>query len=98
MFREKSTPTTVRRAASAPDLSQMFPEMLPCQLGVGRIAPFNLIESGHRIAQVWNIEVPICVMMREMPMRLSSGCSFNCREGRIWKLPHVLPAPFRGVR
>jgi hypothetical protein len=76
----------------------MFPEMLPCYLGVGRITPFNLIEPGHRIAQVRNVEVPICVMMGEVPNRLSSGGNFNNREGGIWKLPHVLPAPFRGIR
>jgi hypothetical protein len=60
---------------------QVYPQMFPCCLSVGCVAPFYLIESGHRITQVWNVEVSIYVMVREMAQRLSIRRGFDCREG-----------------
>jgi len=71
--------------------------MAPGCPSVGGVAPFDLIESGQRIAQVRDIQVPICVVMGEVPQRLPFGRGFDHREGRIRKLFDVLPTPFRGI-
>jgi hypothetical protein len=75
----------------------MLTEVPPSGLGVGRVAPFDLTESGERIAQVWDVEVPVCIVMGEVPHLFPLGCSFDRREGGIGELPDVLPAPFRGL-
>jgi hypothetical protein len=76
----------------------MFLKMLPCDLGVGCIAPFHMVKPRHCVAQVWNIEVPIFVMMGKVPHGLPFKRGFNYREGGIGKLPDVLPGPFRSIR
>jgi hypothetical protein len=45
----------------------MRAQVTPGCLSVGSVAPFDLIESGQRIAQVRDIDIPICIVMREMP-------------------------------
>jgi hypothetical protein len=78
-------------------LFQMRAQVTPGCLSVGSVAPLDLIESGQRIAQVRDIDVPICLVMGEMPQRLSVGQCLDCREGGIRKLPDVLAAPRRGM-
>jgi hypothetical protein len=75
----------------------MLIEVPPGSLGVARVAPFDLIESGERIAEVRDVEVPVCVMMGEVPHLFPFGCRFDRRKGGIWKLPDILPAPLRSV-
>jgi hypothetical protein len=72
-------------------------QVAPGGLSVSSVAPFDLIESGQRIAQVRDIDVPICIVMGEMPQRLSVRHRFDRREGGIRKLPDVLAAPRRGM-
>jgi hypothetical protein len=42
-------------------------QVAPGGLSVGGIAPLDLAEPGQRIAQVRDIDVPICIVMGEMP-------------------------------
>lgn len=76
---------------------QVVPQMAPGYPSVGRVMPLDLIESGQRIAQVQDIQVPIGVMMGEVPQRLPFRCGFDHCEGRIRKLFDVLPTPLRGI-
>ena len=64
---------------------------------VGGVTPLDLIESGQRIAQVRDIQVPICVVMGEVPQRLPFRRGFDHCEGRIRKLFDVLATPLRGI-
>ena len=84
-------------AGGESNLFQVLPEVASGGFGVSRVAPFDLIRPGQRIAQVREIQVPLCVVMGEVPQRLPFRRGFDHCEGRIRKLIDVLPTPLCGI-
>jgi hypothetical protein len=78
-------------------LSQVFQEVLSSGLDVGRILPRHLAEAGQGAPEVWEVEIPCCVVMGKMPQRLPVRQDLDRRKGGVGELPDVLPAPFRGL-
>lgn len=61
-------------------LFQMVPEVSSRILFPCGFTPFDLTDSGQGVAQMGDVEVPLCVVVRKVPQRLPLGCGLDRRE------------------
>ena len=73
----------------------MLSEVLSCDLGVGGVAPLDLVEPSQCVAEMGEVESPCDVVVGKPPKTLAFGCLLYHSERGIRELPDVGVSPSR---